>query len=632
MSQNIPRVAGLVVAGGSALARTVSRMVDYSKWDHFDAGDDDEDDEARPPVRCPYEGVDDEDDEDDEDEAEEEGEEEDEDEDEDECDELPVDIYEAAMERNWAVVKAWLECGGSPDAVPPGGTYLPAAASTPQRMEDLLLNTCCSDIDCPGCIGIPFHGLSLLHLASLAADFCKAMIHGRRARVDVSKPVPALLKPHVEKLAHDDAEMVHFLLDRGASIDLRNVAGQTPLMLACTRHDPRVVEILLARGADAEVQASDGRAALDFADPQLHEDVPYGANLQQGNVDRLQAHLRQQSRARAARAKPRSVTERAEAAALERAFVATAKAERAADAKKAEAAQAAAQAAADERLRKKEEERGHKHAKAEAKRQAEARREAEAAEGASELAQAREARRAEERARTVAAEKEEREERRRHAEAKAEAKASKQQQQQQAKRDAEAAGRRAVEERRAREAAEKEADKERKRAGWAEQRREAEERRRQIEQETVEKLRLEDEREAEAAEARRRKAKQLETAKAEADAINEAEAKLKAAMIPVSFKYAEPAKLGPAIEAAKKVAGVSQVAIEAAEAKLNEALAAAATADKQRRASELTMTAAGLLDNDKGRDKLVQDRFEQADDDNSGTLDTDEVISLIGTL
>ena len=120
-------------------------------------------------------------------------------------------------------------------------------------------------------------------------------------------------------------------------------------------------------------------------------------------------------------------------------------------------------------------------------------------------------------------------------------------------------------------------------------------------------------------------------AKAEADAIKEAEAKLKAAM-PYPFKYAEPAKLGPAIEAAKKVAGVSQVAIEAAEAKLNEALAAAATAEKQRRASELTMTAAGLLDNDKGRDKLVQDRFEQADDDNSGTLDTDEVISLIGTL
>lgn len=135
-------------------------------------------------------------------------------------------------------------------------------------------------------------------------------------------------------------------------------------------------------------------------------------------------------------------------------------------------------------------------------------------------------------------------------------------------------------------------------------------------------------------------------AKAEADAIKEAEAKLKAAM-PYPFKYAEPAKLGPAIEEAKKVAGVSQAAIEAAEAKLSEALAAAAAAEKaaaekaaaeklaaekQRRASELTMTAAGLLDNEKGRNKLVKDRFEQADVDNSGTLDTDEVIGLIGTL
>merc|ERR1740130_931205 len=114
-------------------------------------------------------------------------------------------------------------------------------------------------------------------------------------------------------------------------------------------------------------------------------------------------------------------------------------------------------------------------------------------------------------------------------------------------------------------------------------------------------------------------------AKAEADAIKEAEAKLKAAM-PYPFKYAEPAKLQPAIEAAKKVAGVSQVAIDAAQAKLDEALAATAAADKAKKSSEMTMTAAGLLDNDKGRDKLVQDRFEQADDDNSGTLDTDEVI------
>ena len=112
--------------------------------------------------------------------------------------------------------------------------------------------------------------------------------------------------------------------------------------------------------------------------------------------------------------------------------------------------------------------------------------------------------------------------------------------------------------------------------------------------------------------------------KAEDDAIKEAEAKLKAAM-PYPFQYADPMKLQPAIEAAKK-AGVARVAIEAAEVKLNEAL------NKAKAPPGTTMTAAGLLENDAGRDQLVKNRFNQADDDNSGSLDTDEVIGLIRTL
>ena len=93
-----------------------------------------------------------------EDEEEEEDEDEGEDEDEDEPDELPEDVFGAAMERDWAVVKYWLECGGSPDAVPPGGAYLPEAESTPRRMEDLVLRRCghsCDEAVCPGCLGIP---------------------------------------------------------------------------------------------------------------------------------------------------------------------------------------------------------------------------------------------------------------------------------------------------------------------------------------------------------------------------------------------------------------------------------------------------------------------------------------------
>ena len=102
--------------------------------------------------------VQEEEDNDDEDEDDEDNEDEDEDEDKDELDELPEDVFGAAMERDWAVVKAWLECGGSPDAVPPGGAYLPEAESTPRRMEDLVLRQCghsCDEVVCPGCLGIP---------------------------------------------------------------------------------------------------------------------------------------------------------------------------------------------------------------------------------------------------------------------------------------------------------------------------------------------------------------------------------------------------------------------------------------------------------------------------------------------
>ena len=39
-----------------------------------------------------------------------------------------------------------------------------------------------------------------------------------------------------------------------------------------------------------------------------------------------------------------------------------------------------------------------------------------------------------------------------------------------------------------------------------------------------------------------------------------------------------------------------------------------------------------MLENDEGRALLVRNRFTEADGDNSGTLDTDEAIALIGTL
>jgi V-type H+-transporting ATPase subunit G len=54
--------------------------------------------------------------------------------------------------------------------------------------------------------------------------------------------------------------------------------------------------------------------------------------------------------------------------------------------------------------------------------------------------------------------------------------------------------------------------------------------------------------------------------------------------------------------------------------------------DPVRSMAPLPRTAVGLLEDDTGRSLLVRDRFAEADDDNSGTLDTDECVTLIGTL
>ena len=204
-------------------------MVDYSKWDSFNDEDDEIEDSQSSIRHGPHEDEDgeefdqrlamavaaaaavaeeedgEEEEEEEEEEEDDEDEGEDEDEDEGECDEdegLPRDIYRAAMERNWAVVKAWLEYGGGLPDTHSGGPSLPAAESTPQSMEDLVLHNWCSDVCCPGCIGIPTRGSSLLHLASLSTDFCKAS-QGTRHR-----PGGGVSKPLTEKFAHADAEMV----------------------------------------------------------------------------------------------------------------------------------------------------------------------------------------------------------------------------------------------------------------------------------------------------------------------------------------------------------------------------------------------------------------------------------------
>lgn len=62
-------------------------------------------------------------------------------------------------------------------------------------------------------------------------------------------------------------DVVRALLDAGATVDARDVRGMTPLMwaIASDHAEPRVVRLLLARGASSSLAANTGESALDWA-------------------------------------------------------------------------------------------------------------------------------------------------------------------------------------------------------------------------------------------------------------------------------------------------------------------------------------------------------------------------------
>lgn len=64
-------------------------------------------------------------------------------------------------------------------------------------------------------------------------------------------------------MGHADAASL--LLDRGASIDLRDFAGSTPLHYACLNGKPATAALLVDRGADREARDNQGRTPLMLA-------------------------------------------------------------------------------------------------------------------------------------------------------------------------------------------------------------------------------------------------------------------------------------------------------------------------------------------------------------------------------
>jgi hypothetical protein len=85
----------------------------------------------------------------------------------------------------------------------------------------------------------------------------------------------ASLTPLLLAVAYGGPEEVKMLVDAGAKLNVQDVRGMTPLMLAIAtdRADARVVKLLLAKGADTAIKSKNGETAGDwakkFANPQI---------------------------------------------------------------------------------------------------------------------------------------------------------------------------------------------------------------------------------------------------------------------------------------------------------------------------------------------------------------------------
>ena len=70
-------------------------------------------------------------------------------------------------------------------------------------------------------------------------------------------------------MSHQNVKLAEALLDAGAPVDSRDAGGYTPLIWATNRGAVKLIELLLARGADANAKTTEknnaGRTALMMA-------------------------------------------------------------------------------------------------------------------------------------------------------------------------------------------------------------------------------------------------------------------------------------------------------------------------------------------------------------------------------
>lgn len=74
-------------------------------------------------------------------------------------------------------------------------------------------------------------------------------------------------------VSSNQPQVVAWLLDAGADVNARQQQDYTPLMGAAANGRTELLDLLLARGADASLTTSDGKTAADIAREHGHESI-----------------------------------------------------------------------------------------------------------------------------------------------------------------------------------------------------------------------------------------------------------------------------------------------------------------------------------------------------------------------
>ncbi len=191
------------------------------------------------------------------------------------------------------IVKLLLEKGAdfsTPDAR--GITPLLAATETDDIATITLLLNKGADVKAVSALGD-----SLMNAAAMGNTSVVKMLLAKGAdvhtvsmpQINVVKNGPIALGSFTALLlaaAYGGADSVELLLHAGSNVNAQDVRGMTPLMLAIStdRPDPKVIRLLLDKGADPKIKDKNGESAFDWANK-----YSYGPVLNELGMERAQS-------------------------------------------------------------------------------------------------------------------------------------------------------------------------------------------------------------------------------------------------------------------------------------------------------------------------------------------------------